>query len=166
MIDYHVTDRNHRRITLGPVSERNWEAVADVVPRDDQRGFVAPSAARYLLLAMREGVWQPLAVLADGNVVGHVMWAWDEEDQRYWIGGVVVNASEQGMGVGMAAMRVLLRWLFGRPDCQGVRLSCLPTNLVAHRMYNALGFDSLGLVVDGEEVLELTADRAAERLTW
>ncbi|GAA0368726.1 hypothetical protein GCM10009541_08980 [Micromonospora gifhornensis] len=57
-----------------PVDDDNWRAVADVVPRDDQRDFIAPSAARYLLLSLREGVWHSLAVCADEEVVGHVMW--------------------------------------------------------------------------------------------
>ncbi|EAP97669.1 hypothetical protein JNB_19403 [Janibacter sp. HTCC2649] len=38
------------------------------------------------------------------------------DDQMPWIGGVLIDAAEQGRGVGRAAMVKLLRWLFARPE--------------------------------------------------
>lgn len=154
-IDYSITDRADRLVTLTEITDDNWGDVADVAPSDDQRGFVPPSAARYLLLSMREGVWSSLAVCANGEVVGHVMWGWDEDDQKYWIGGLVVDAPEQGKGIGKAAMKVLLRWLLERPDCDGVRLSYETTNIAARRLYESLGFRELDEFVDDEVVAEL-----------
>lgn len=98
LIDYGLTDRADRRVTLRPVDDENWRAVADVVPLDEQRAFVAPSAARYLLLSMREGVWRSLAVYADEEVVGHLMWGHDNDDLTYWLGGMLVDAGQQGRG--------------------------------------------------------------------
>ncbi|RUL95111.1 GNAT family N-acetyltransferase [Micromonospora gifhornensis] len=145
-----------------PVDDDNWRAVADVVPRDDQRDFVAPSAARYLLLSLREGVWHSLAVCADDEVVGHVMWGWDDDDQSYWIGGMVIDASRQGAGLGRATVLTLVRWLMERPDCQGVRLSVHTSNDLARGLYGSIGFQELKPDEDGEIVAELTRQRFAD----
>ncbi|KXK62176.1 acetyltransferase [Micromonospora rosaria] len=159
MIDAGLTDRAGRRVRLRPVDDDNWRAVADVVPRDDQRDFVAPSAARYLLLSLREGVWRSLAVCADEEVVGHVMWGWDDDDQRYWIGGMVIDASRQGAGLGRATVLTLVRCLMERPDCPAVRLSVHASNDTARRLYGSVGFRDLEWDGDGEVVAELTRER-------
>jgi diamine N-acetyltransferase len=149
------TDRTGRRIALCAVDDGNWRAVADVAPRDEQRGFVAALAARYLLLSMRGGLWTSLGVLADDTVVGHVMWAYDDEGGAHWIGGLVVDADEQGRGVGRAAMRELIRLLSRRPDCREIRLSYHPDNGGAAKLYAALGFTPTGDFEDDEVVVAL-----------
>ncbi|WP_092375316.1 GNAT family N-acetyltransferase [Micromonospora phaseoli] len=152
MIDSGITDRRGRRITLRPVDDDNWRAVADVAPRDDQRDWVPALAARYLLLTERSEVWTSLAGYADETVVGHVMWGVDEDDSR-WIGGMLVDAAEQGHGVGRAIVRTLAGWLAaqGHP----VRLSYHPRNAAAARLYPSLGFTPTGAWEDDEVVVEL-----------
>lgn len=159
MIDRGLTNRTGHRVTLREVDDDNWRAVADIVPRDDQREFVAPSAARYLLLSLREGVWRSLAVYADEEVVGHIMWGWDDDDQCYWIGGMVIDAARQGGGLGRSSVLSLVQWLIERPDCQAVRLSVHESNDVARGLYASVGFQELELDEDGEIVAELTRDR-------
>jgi diamine N-acetyltransferase len=156
VIDLGISDRTGRPVTLHPVDDANWRAVADVAPRDDQRDFVPPSAARYLLLSLREQVWQSLAVVAGEDVVGHVMWAWDDEDGCHWIGGMLVDAAQQGTGVGRATVLTLARWLLDRPGGHPVRLSVDPENTGARRLYASVGFVELDEQVDGEVVAELT----------
>jgi diamine N-acetyltransferase len=57
VISYGLSDRLGRFISLRAVDEENWRAIAAVAPRDDQRDFVAPAAAFYLLLSTRENDW-------------------------------------------------------------------------------------------------------------
>lgn len=163
-IDEGIADGAGRRVTLVDVSDSNWRDIADVAPRDDQRDFVPASAARYLLLSQREGVWRSLGVRADGGIVGHVMWGWDDDDQMPWIGGLMVDAAEQTRGVGRAAMITLIRWLLARPDTSAVRLSYQPHNVAARVMYGDLGFVESDVPVDDEVMAELTAARAAPLL--
>lgn len=155
LIDSGVRDDRGRLVTLTAITDDNWRAVADVVPRDDQRDFVAPSAARYLLLSSREGAWHSLGIRADEDVVGHVMWGYDPDDGAHWVGGLVVDAPRQGEGIGRAAMTVLLRWLTARPGCVRVRLSYQPENVAARKLYAALGFTELDAVEGDEVVAEL-----------
>ncbi|MER7110486.1 GNAT family N-acetyltransferase [Streptomyces sp. NPDC000229] len=155
-------DRAGRAIRLVPVDDDNWRAVADVAPRDDQRGFVAALAARYLLLSMRGGVWTSLGITADDRVVGHVMWAYDDEGGAYWIGGMVVDADEQGRGVGGPAVRALIRMLARRPDCTRICLTYHPDNGVAARLYARLGFVPTGEHEDDEIVAALRTSTSAD----
>jgi diamine N-acetyltransferase len=160
MIDHGLRDTAGRHVTLRPVDDHTWRAVADIAPRDDQRRFVAALAARYLLLSTREGVWTSLGVHADETVVGHVMWGVDDDDS-HWIGGMVVDAGEQGRGVGRAAVRTLAAWLAAQPACRAIRLSYHPENTAARRLYESMRFVPTG-AVDGDEIVaELTPEAAA-----
>ncbi|MEV0690707.1 GNAT family N-acetyltransferase [Streptomyces sp. NPDC050388] len=154
-------DRQGRCVVLEEITDENWRDVADVAPADDQRRFVAALGARYLLLSLRDGTWNSLAVRAGGEVVGHVMWAYDEEDGTHWIGGMVVDAAEQGKGVGRATMRVLVRRLAALPSCREIRLSYHPENTPAARLYASLGFTPTGEFEDEEVVAALSSGSAA-----
>ncbi|MEE1927309.1 GNAT family N-acetyltransferase [Streptomyces sp. TRM 70351] len=154
-IDYGHRDRRGLPVTLRPVTDDNWRAVADVAPRDEQRAFVAALAARYLLLSLREDVWHSLAVRTGDRVTGHVMWALDETDGAHWLGGMIVDADHQGHGTGRAAVRTLVRWLADHQDCREIRLSCHPANTAAAALYTSLGFVPTGDYEDEEYVTAL-----------
>ncbi|MBQ0900793.1 GNAT family N-acetyltransferase [Micromonospora sp. U21] len=153
MIDGGQLDRAGRRVSLRPVDDDNWRAVADVAPRDDQRRFVAALGARYLLLSIHSEVWTSLAVYADETVVGHVMWGVDD-DGSHWIGGMLIDAAEQNRGVGRATVRTLAAWLAARDGNPPVRLSYHPDNTHAAALYEALGFRPTGAMDDDELITE------------
>lgn len=142
-------------VTLEPVTDDNWRAVADIAPRDDQRAFVAALAARYLLLSMRGGDWTSLAIAADGVVVGHVMWAHDEGS--HWIGGMVIDAAHQGRGLGAAALAAAVGYLRAEQGATEIRLSYHPANTAAARLYEAAGFRATGETEDDEIVAALVS---------
>ncbi|MGI5522798.1 GNAT family N-acetyltransferase [Micromonospora sp. CA-259024] len=155
MIDGGHLDRVGRRVTLRPVDDDNWRAVADVAPRDDQRRFVAALGARYLLLSTRSEVWTSLAVYAGEAVVGHVMWGVDD-DGSHWIGGMLIDAAEQNRGVGRATVGTLAAWLSTRDGNPPVRLSYHPDNTQAATLYQSLGFHPTGAMDDDELIAEKT----------
>jgi diamine N-acetyltransferase len=153
MIEYGVQDKRGRVVSLREIDE-NWQLVADIAPLDDQRRFVPALAARYLLLSDRGETWNSLAVYADETVTGHVMWGLDDEDGSHWIGGLLIDGSEQGAGIGRAATETLFAWLAAKPGCHLVRLSYAPDNVAAERLYLGLGFKPTDETVDGERVVE------------
>ncbi|MFJ3927675.1 GNAT family N-acetyltransferase [Streptomyces sp. NPDC090022] len=124
---------------------------ARVRPRTRPEGQWTRIPARYLLLSARGGVWNSLGVRAGDEIVGHVMWARGDEDGSHWIGGMIVDAAEQGKGVGHATMRAIVQRLAALPECDGIRLSYHPDNTPAARLYASLGFAPTGDHEDEDE---------------
>ncbi|GAA0586375.1 GNAT family N-acetyltransferase [Paractinoplanes ferrugineus] len=154
---YH--DRDGRDVSLAAITDDNWRAVADVAPTDEQRRFVAALGARYLLLSMRGGLWNSLAVLAGETVAGHVMWAYDDEGGAHWVGGMLVDAAEQGKGIGRAAMLAVVDRLSDLPGAREIRLAYHPENIAAAKLYVSLGFQDTGEREDDDIVAALPVHR-------
>lgn len=147
-----MTDTN-QNVQLVPIDAANWRDVAAVASRPDQKAFVAPTMY-YLCLAHYGGEWNSLAVLRDGSVVGHVMWAIDEEDNSTWLGGVVIDSAAQSQGVGRAAVLSFIDRLSlnGRSN---LALSYAPDNTIAKHLYSDLGFVETGEMAEDEIVARL-----------
>ena len=138
-------------VTVTDVTPDNWRFVAELDVLDEQRAFVAPVTRYLALCAYSGGPWRPLAVHADGDVVGFAMEAVDPADDSYWIGGLVVDAASQGRGIGRATVEALVRRARSgsRPSAA---LSYDPANVVARRLYASLGFIETG-ETDGTELV-------------
>lgn len=136
-------------VRLVEIDAANWRQVVEITPGPDQERFVAP-VARYLCLAHYGGEWHPLAIEADGSIVGHVMWALDDDDS-VWLGGLIVDASEQGRGIGRGAVVAFLD-RFTQNGHTNAALSYSPENTAARRLYTDLGFVETGEEEDEEIV--------------
>jgi diamine N-acetyltransferase len=139
-------------VELRDVDAANWRDVAEVAPAPEQGRWVAP-VTRYLCLCVYDGLWQPLAMLVDGRVVGFAMWAFDTDEGTHWIGGLVVDASHQGRGIGRGAMLALLAMFEGIEGYREAALSVDADNVLARGLYHRLGFVETGEEVDGEAVM-------------
>ena len=137
-------------IRLVEVDDTNWRSLAEIEPRPEQRAFVAP-VAWYLCLAHYGGMWHPLAIETDGKIVGHAMWAFDEEEGSTWLGGLVVDAAHQRRGIGRATVEAFLD-RFSDGGKTNVALSISPENEVARSLYRAIGFVETG-EMEGRELV-------------
>ena len=135
---------------LVEVNGSNWRKVAAVEPRPGQERFVAP-VSYYLCLAHYGGTWHPLAVEVGGSIVGHVMWGIDDEDGSVWLGGLVVDGSAQGGGIGRATVAAFLE-RFTEEGQVNVALSYLPDNTIARKLYAGIGFVETG-ELEGDEIV-------------
>jgi diamine N-acetyltransferase len=141
-------------VELVPLTPQNWRDCADLDVAETQRAFVAP-VSRYLCLCHYGETWKPLAVTADGRVVGFVMWAVDPADQSGWIGGLVVGLAHQRRGYGRAAVLAVLERLRRERGCLSAALSYSPQNAAARGLYASLGFVETGEREDDELVARL-----------
>lgn len=152
-------------VRLEPVGAENWRACAALRVTDEQRRWVADVTYYLTLCAYGRNTWQPLAVVADGQVAGFVMWAVDDDASR-WIGGLVIDAGQQGCGIGRRALVALIRMLIAQDGCTGVALSYGPDNSVARALYAALGFLESGETEDnGAELVARLSLATARELT-
>jgi diamine N-acetyltransferase len=137
-------------VSLAEIDADNWRSVAALRVRPGQTQFVA-DAAYYLCLCHYGGDWRPLAVVVNGSVVGHVMWAVDHTDGSHWIGGMMIDVASQGRGYGTATIRRLLD-RFTAAGATQAALSYDPENLRAAEVYRRLGFVETG-ETEGREVV-------------
>lgn len=140
----------HPKVRLVEVDAENWRALTEVKSKPGQERFVA-SVAWYLCLAHYGDDWHPLAIEVDGSIVGHLMWAIDEEDGSAWLGGLVIDADAQGSGIGHAALVAFLD-RFTEDGHTNAALSYLPDNTIARKLYADLGFVETGEMADEEIV--------------
>jgi diamine N-acetyltransferase len=143
-------------LTLRPVDSDNWRAVARLVVSEEQRAFVA-EPAYYLAMCAYDGLWQPLAMEVGGQVVGFMMWAVDPADQSCWLGGILVDQSQQRRGYGRQAIQAALAMLAAEHGHQNFALSYSPANSVAKSLYQSLGFAETGEQSDDEMVARLSS---------
>lgn len=146
-------------VTLRPLDATLRPRVLALEVEPAQRAFVAP-VEEYLALCER-GVWHPLAICAGDDVVGFVMWGFDEAEASCWIGGLVVDRRAQRRGFGRAATEALVRLLRDRGECRGIALSYRRENEAARSLYASLGFAETRETVDGEVVARLGSSGAA-----
>ena len=137
-------------IDLHPVTPANWHACAALSVRTDQAHFVSP-VTYYLCLCAYGDTWQPMAVVRYGTVVGFCMCGIDD-DGSAWIGGLLIDQSQQRTGAARAAVSALIDRFTGKPGCPGMALSYAPDNAVARALYRSLGFIGTG-ETDGDEVI-------------
>jgi diamine N-acetyltransferase len=150
-------------VWLTEVGADNWRACAALRVTEDQRRWVA-DVAYYLCLCAYGDTWHPLAIEADGDVVGFMMWGVDD-DQSRWIGGLVIDVAHQRRGIARAAVVEVVRLLVAQPGCTEVALSYSPDNGASKALYTALGFVETGETEDeGAEVVSRLSLPAARQL--
>jgi diamine N-acetyltransferase len=138
-------------VILEDVRADNWRACAALDVEPPQQRFVAPVAYYLALCAYGDSPWQPLAVRAEAEVVGFVMWGVDPADGSFWIGGLIIDRRHQRRGYGRAVITHLLERATSDGH-QEAALSYDPQNTEARSLYARLGFVETGEVEDDETV--------------
>lgn len=89
----------------------------------------------------------PLAVLADGDLVGMIQW-YEKDDPEYRRAGIDIFLSTEvhGRGLGTDAVRTLARWLIDDRGHHRVIIDPTAHNLPAVRAYEKAGFKSVGIM--------------------
>lgn len=109
-------------------------------------------------------IWRPLAIEADGKIVGFLIWGVDDDASR-WIGGLVIDAASQRRGIARAAVVEAVRQLVAQPGCTGIALSYAPDNMAARSLYSGLGFVETGETEDdGVELVSRLSVAGARQL--
>lgn len=137
-------------VELRPITKGNYRECMKLQVREDQKKFVAPNIVS-LVQAQYEGNLIPMAIYAEVNMVGFVMFEENNgaNGHRY-IWRLMTDEKYQGKGYGRAAIQVVIRELSLKPDCEEVWLSFEPENKGAEKLYLSLGFEHTGKVSDGE----------------
>lgn len=141
-------------IVLREIDRDNFYDVIKLSVTDDQKEFVASN-----LFSLAQAKAFPecicLAIYNDEDIVGFTMYCIDHEDQEYWINRLMVDAKHQSKGYGKAAMELLIDRIKEDLQHRMIYISFEPANAGARHLYEKLGFQADGRVIDGEVVFKL-----------
>ncbi len=148
------------RVELSSLTRENWLECARLELAPGQEKLVASNMAS-IAESRFEPHYEPRAIYADGEMTGFLMYCPDQDrpdDQLFWIFRLMIDRRRQGEGIGTRAIGLALEEIARRGGRQ-VKISHVPENDVAARMYQRLGFTPTGEIEDGEVLLamDLTA---------
>lgn len=144
-------------IELKEINQTNYQACIKLEISREQKEFVAPNW--YSLLEDNyEKKRQPFALYHEEEIVGFIMFSYYPADADYaidswWIERLMIDKNYQGKGYGRAALKLALNWFSTTIGADELRLSVVPANDVALKLYHSLGFELTGEEVSGETVL-------------
>jgi len=139
-------------ITLQPITIQNLHPVVRLTLKDDEKDLVYSNSFS-IAQAYVEPNTTPLGIYANDTPVGFLFYGQFEEDKgEYWIARLMIDKNHRRKGYAEAAIRMLLDELRGKEDCQEVFLSFVPTNTAAQALYDKLGFEDTGKIVDKEKL--------------
>lgn len=146
-------------VDLAPVSDQNRQAILALELLPAQVDFVA-SNADSLEEAAEDDEAIPRAVIADGRVVGFLMYDAPIDGDEASIYRFMIDRREQGKGLGRAGIKAALREIGNLPHVRRVSICYEPANTAGQRLYASFGFIEQGLDEDGEMIAELDLNRA------
>lgn len=144
-------------VVLEPVSDRNRQAILALELLPGQQDFVA-SNADSLEEAGEDGDAVPRAIVADGRVVGFLMYDASNDDEAN-IYRFMIDRREQGRGLGRAGIAAALGEIEGLAHVRKVSICYEPANTAAKQLYASFGFVEQGLDEDGEMIAGLDLRR-------
>jgi diamine N-acetyltransferase len=141
-------------VTLKDIDRENFKRCVKLEVHEEQRSFVAPNVFS-IAQSKVEPAYNVQAVYDGEEMVGFVMYGWDEEEGCHCLARLMVDKNQQGKGYGRAATEAVIERLRAEPGCQQIVLSVNPANPNAQALYESLGFRKTGEVSHGEEVMRL-----------
>nr|WP_318281053.1 GNAT family N-acetyltransferase [Paenibacillus bovis] len=141
-------------ITFRDIDRNNFFDVIDLRVAEEQKGFVATNV---FSLAQAKAFPECVCLaIYDGDIlVGFTMYCMDYDDKEYWIYRLMIDARYQSKGYGKAAMEKLIERIKQDTEHHVIYLSFEPNNNRAKHLYESLGFEADGRVIDGEIVYKL-----------
>lgn len=95
----------------------------------------------------------PFAIYSGDEMVGFVMYGFDTDDNKYYLGRLMIDARHQGKGYGKAATLEVIERMRKIEDCREIYLSFVPENTGAEKLYTSVGFEQTGETSESGEVI-------------
>jgi len=144
-------------ITLKPVDRSNWVACSQLSLKEEQEGFVA-SNLKTIAQSKFEPHYHLRAIYRGEDLVGMMAFCHEDEPEDlelYWIFRLMIDQRFQGEGIGLAAMKLAIEEMKAL-GAKRIRTMHKPSNTAATALYDKLGFEFTGEILDdGDPVREL-----------
>lgn len=139
-------------ISLREITPENFSEVIELDVAENQKLFVAPNVKSIAQAKIYPNA-NPLAIYNGADeLVGFVMYGYDSEDEKYYLGRLMIDAQHQGKGYGKAATLEVIRRMREIEGCDAIYLSFVPENTGAEKLYSSVGFKRTG-ELNGNEIV-------------
>ena len=148
-------------ILLREITPQNFKECINLKVAPAQENFVASN-----LMSVAQSKIYPtyniFAVYAEDEMVGFTMFGLDTDDNKYYLGRLMIDEKHQGKGYGKAAVLEVIERLKQVEDCNEIFLSFVAENAGAERLYRSVGFERTGENNDyGEIIMRLAINNNA-----
>lgn len=139
-------------IELRTIDKENMYDVIELEVSDEQKDFVAPNSFSLLQANYEENMY-PFAIYRDNELVGFIMYDFDDEIGMHGMCRFMVDKKFQNQGIGKAAMEKLFDKVIEKYGNVKFYTSAEPYNTVALNLYKKLGFEDTGKIVYDEVLM-------------
>lgn len=139
-------------VTLREITPQNFRECIDLKVADGQEKFVATNVTSIAQTKIYP-TYNPLAVYHEDQMVGFVMYGFDPDDEKFYLGRLMIDAQHQGKGYGKAATLAVIERLRQNENCREIYLSFVPENTGAEKLYSSVGFERTGEISEHGEVV-------------
>ncbi|MEK4759872.1 GNAT family N-acetyltransferase [Viridibacillus sp. FSL E2-0187] len=113
--------------------------------------FVASNALS-IVQAQFEKTWITKAIEMDGQLIGFTMYGFSEEQNFFELCRIMIDRKFQGNGYGPKAILLVVEEMKKLEGCNEIYLSTEPNNERGKSIYEKLGFENTGRIVENEEL--------------
>jgi diamine N-acetyltransferase len=139
------------KITLREITPENFEECVNLKVAENQKRFVAANV-NSIAQSKIYPTYNTLAVYSGDEMVGFVMFGLDTDDNKFYLGRLMIDEKHQGKGFGKAATLEVIERLKENDDCKEIYLSFVPENDSAEKLYKSIGFERTGKL-NGNEIV-------------
>ena len=138
---------------LAKLDESNFGDVLAMHTLPEQEWFVAPNHYTIAEAYVNKSV-KPFVIMDGMTPVGFLALQYDKKREDYWVMRLLIDNAYQGKGYGRAAINMGIQWM-REHNVPWVRISFVPKNTVAERLYSSIGFKPTGEMDDDEIVCKI-----------
>lgn len=139
-------------ISLREIDKNNFRECVGLKVAGFREKFVAPNVMSLAQLKIYPAA-NALAVYAGDEMVGFVMYGYDEDDGHFYLGRLMIDEKHQGKGYGKAATLEIIERMKQLPECGDLFLSFVPENTGAEKLYSSVGFERTGKTSESGEII-------------
>jgi diamine N-acetyltransferase len=139
-------------ISLREIDKDNFRECVNLKVAAGQEKFVAPNVMSIAQLKIYPSA-NAFAVYAEDEMVGFVMYGYDEDDGHFYLGRLMIDEKYQGKGYGKAATLEVIERMKQFPECSELFLSFVPENTGAEKLYSSVGFERTGKTSESGEIV-------------
>jgi len=147
------------KVELKEVNKNNWYECTRLSVSEEQKKIFPVSVVYWMAMARYKTHLYELAVYNNNIIVGFCVYSLKSpDDGNPWIVSIMIDKKYQKRGFGREAVKEIINLIKSSCNCKKIMIGHRPENTLAGKLYESLGFNDSGQIVDGEVIRCLKFD--------